>query len=349
MDARMDTPSLRWRYETWMGLVDRHPWLRWTAKWGLSFVSLLSGIATLVIFRRGTEHFPWILGNVLLLWVGGVVFAHLRQALEARNRRIIRVAVDFTVQSLHHELLLFLLPIYYASTTLSSRNLWFFLLHLTVTLLTGIDPWYRATILRRSPWMGHLLFTFGLFVALNVGLPLIRVRSALALLLSAILSVLALIPAIRRGFALTWCNAALTAALVGCLTASIIWPVRSWIPPAPLYLSSSTFARSIEQLEPVEPVREVPAANLQAWGGLICFTAISAPAGLREPIYHVWRRDDTLVTQIALSPIRGGRPGGFRTYSKRSDLGANPVGRWTVDVLTAQGQLIGRVSLIVTP
>jgi len=331
-----------------MALAERYQWVRWATKWGLSLLSLLSGIATLVIFRRGTEHFPWILGNVLLLWVGGVVFAHLQQALEARNHRIIRVAVDFTLQSLHHELLLFLLPIYYASTTLSSRNLWFFLLHLTATLLTGIDPWYRATILRRSPWMSHLLFAFGLFAALNVGLPLIRVRSALALLLSAILSVLALIPAIRRGFAVTWRYAALTAALVGCLAASIIWPVRSWIPPATLYLSSSTFARSIEQLEPVEPIREASAGNLQAWGGVVCFTAISAPAGLREPIYHVWRKDGTLVARIALSPIRGGRPGGFRTYSKRSDLGPDPAGHWTVDVLTAQGQLIGRVRLVVT-
>jgi len=332
-----------------MALAERYRWVRWATKWGLSLLSLLSGIATLVIFRRGTEHFPWILGNVLLLWVGGVVFAHLRQALEARNRPIIRVAVDFTLQSLHHELLLFLLPIYYASTTLGSRNLWFFVLHLTATLFTGIDPWYRAMVLRQSPWVGHLLFAFGLFASLNVGLPLIRVRSAWALLLSAILSVLALIPVIRRGFAFSWRNAVLVATLVGLLAASIIWSVRYWVPPAPLYLSGATFARSVEGLQPVEPVRKVSAADLQTWGGLACFTAISAPAGLREQIYHVWWKDGTLVTRIALSPISGGRPGGYRTYSKRSDLGADPVGRWTVDVLTGQGQLIGRVRLVVTP
>jgi hypothetical protein len=332
-----------------MALAERYRWVRWATKWGLSLLSLFSGIATLVIFRRGTEHFPWILGNVLLLWVGGVVFAHLRQALEARNHRIIRVAVDFTLQSLHHELLLFLLPIYYASTTLGSRNLGFFALHLTATLFTGIDPWYRAMVLRQSPWVSHLLFAFGLFASLNVGLPLVRVRSGWALLFSAILSVLALIPAIRRGFAFSWRNAVLVATLVGLLAASIIWSVRSWIPPAPLYLSGATFARSVERFEPVEPVRKVSAADLQAWGGLVCFTAITAPAGLREQIYHVWWKDGSLVTRIALSPIRGGRPGGYRTFSKRSDLGADPAGRWTVDVLTAQGQLIGRVRLAVTP
>ena len=334
-------------YDAWMALAERHQWLRWAAKWGLSLVSLLSGIVTLIIFRRGTDHFPWILGNLLLLWVGGVVFAHLRQALEVRNRRLIGVAMDFTLQSLHHELLLFLMPIYYASTTLSSRNVCFLLLHLAVTLLTAIDPWYRATILR-YPWAAHALFAFGLFASLNVGLPLVQVRSAWALIFSPVLSLLALTPAIRRGFAQSWRNAALAAALGGSLAASIIWSVRDWIPPAPLYLSAATFARSVERLEAMEPIRRVSQADLQAWGSLACFTAVSAPAGLREQIYHVWRKDGIPFARIALSPIKGGRPGGYRTYSQRSDLGSDSGGRWTVDVLTAQGQLIGGVRLVVT-
>jgi len=239
------------------------------------------------------------------------------------------------------------LPIYYASTTLSSPNVLFLLLLVTAALLTTIDPLYRATILR-YPWTGHVLFAFGLFASLNVGLPLIRLRSAWALVLSAVLSLLALTPAIRREFGLSWRNATLGAALGASLGAAILWSVRDWIPPGPLRLSTATFARSVERLEPVEPIGRVSAADLQAWGELVCYTAVSAPAGLREPIYHLWRRDGIQVARVALATIKGGRPGGYRIYSKRSDLGADLVGRWTVDVLTAQGQLIGRVRLVVT-
>jgi hypothetical protein len=214
-------------------------------------------------------------------------------------------------------------------------------------LLTAIDPWYQATILRYR-WASHALFAFGVFASLNVGFPLVRIWSAWALVLSAVLSQLALIPAIRRGFTQSWRNAALLAALGGALTATVAWSLRGWIPPGPLNLSTATFARSVERLEPVEPIRKVSAADLQAWGGLVCYTAVSAPAGLREPIYHLWRKDGIQVARVALSPILGGRPGGYRTYSMRSDLGADLVGRWTVDVLTAQGQLIGRVRLVVT-
>lgn len=344
----LNTSLFRWSYDTWTVLAERHRWLQWAARWGVSAASLTLGILTLIVFRRGADYFPWILGYLILLWVGAVVFAHIRQALELRNRRLVRVALDFTIQNLHQDLLLFLLPIYYASTTLSSLNALFLLLLVTAALLTTIDPWYQATILR-YPWAGHALFVFGLFASLNVGLPLIRVRSAQALVLSAFLSLLALTPAIRRGRGLSWRKAALAAALGGFLAATMVWSLRDWIPPGPLHLSAATFARAVEKLEPVEPIREVSAANLRVWGNLVCFTAVSAPAGLREPIYHIWHKDDIQVGKIALSPIRGGRPGGFRTYSQRSELGADPAGRWTVDVLTAHGQLIGRVRLVVTP
>ena len=56
-----------------------------------------------------------------------------------------------------------------------------------------------------------------------------------------------------------------------------------------------------------------------------------------------------MAARITLSPIQGGRPGGFRTYSRKADLGEGPAVSWSVDVFTVHDQLIGRVSLIVTP
>src|SRR3970040_1629205 len=106
----------------WRDLRDRHPWARWAAKWGLSVVSLGSGVLTLSLFRRGLEYFPWVVGYLLLRWLPGVVFAHAREALAARGRRIVLAAYDYNLQSLYWHLLLFLLPIYYASATLTSRN-----------------------------------------------------------------------------------------------------------------------------------------------------------------------------------------------------------------------------------
>jgi hypothetical protein len=52
---------------------------------------------------------------------------------------------------------------------------------------------------------------------------------------------------------------------------------------------------------------------------------------------------------VSLSPVRGGRREGFRTYSRKTAFPADPVGRWTVDVTTSAGQLIGRLSFRVIP
>ncbi|MGH7355330.1 MAG: DUF2914 domain-containing protein, partial [Candidatus Rokuibacteriota bacterium] len=35
---------------------------------------------------------------------------------------------------------------------------------------------------------------------------------------------------------------------------------------------------------------------------------------------------------------------GFRTWSRKTSFPRDPVGRWTVDVVTDGGQLIGRLS-----
>jgi hypothetical protein len=81
----------------------------------------------------------------------------------------------------------------------------------------------------------------------------------------------------------------------------------------------------------------------------VAHTAVYAPAGLDQPIAHVWRRNGEIVSVIPLSPIRGGRIGGFRTYSRKSDFGVDPSGEWSVEVVTASGQLIGRFRFTVTP
>ncbi len=330
----------------WSQLKARHPWIRWAAQWGLSLLSLASGVLTLFLFRRGLGYFPWVVGYLLLLWLAGVVFAQGRDALEARGQRLVRVAYDYTVQSLYWHLLLFLLPVYYFSTTITSRNVLFFLILATATLLTAVDPWYRATVLRR-PWAAALLFGFTLFATLKVALALVGFGSAWSLVFAAAISMLALAPALRRSFGLAWRRAGVAAGVAALCVAFLAWLGRAWIPPAPLYLVRGTFAREVRNLEAVEPVTRLSAEDLQAWGSLACFTALAAPAGLREPIVHVWWRDGAFVTGVRLTPVRGGRPGGFRTYSRLTTLGADPAGRWQVDVLTAQGQLIGRVHLTV--
>jgi subtilisin-like proprotein convertase family protein len=86
-------------------------------------------------------------------------------------------------------------------------------------------------------------------------------------------------------------------------------------------------------------MRSFSPAQLSA-GGLYAYTAINAPRGLNERIYHVWRHDGREVDRIALD-IQGGRKEGYRAWSHKQNFPAEAQGRWQVQVLTEAGQLIG--------
>jgi hypothetical protein len=243
---------------------------------------------------------------------------------------------------------LFILPGYFASTTFSSVNVWFFLLLVLLALLTSMDPWYRALVLPCRP-ARPLIFGVSCFAALNVAVPLVGVRPIWALEASAVLSALALTPALRRAGG-NWKAAWIRSVSVAVLAAVALWYLRAAIPPAPLHLARATLARSVEALEPVEPIAgPITLATLRTWGSLVAYTAVYAPAGLNQPVTHVWRKNGEAVTAIRLSPIQGGRREGFRTYSRKADFKGDPSGRWSVDVVTSSGQLIGRLRFTITP
>src|SRR5262245_58588534 len=332
-----------------VAVFDWPAWRAFLTRWAISVCSLVGGLAALFVFRRGVPHVAWIVGYMVVLWLLFTVRTQLRVRLESRRSRLVAVAGDYTIQTLYHGLLLFVLPGYLASTTFDGRTVAFFVLLAAAALLTTVDPWYRALV-HPYPWCGRALFAFAIFAGLNVALPLVGIPPAWALPTSAAAAALALGPAFveRAGSWLGGMGYAGGWALAG---AALVWLCSPAIPPAPLQLVAPTMARAVANLEPVEPIGgRVSADTLAAWGGLVASTPVAAPAGLRQPILHQWRHDGRIVTTVRLpTPVLGGRAAGFRTHSRKTDFPADPRGRWSVDVVTASGQLIGRVRFTVVP
>jgi hypothetical protein len=311
-------------------------------RWAISLASLVSGFATLVIFRRGVPHVGWIIGYVVVLWLLFAVLSQIRGVLLARGRLLVVAAGDYTIQTLYHGLLLFVLPGYFASTTFDGVTVVFFTVLAIAALLTTVDPWYRAVVHPR-PWLGLTFFGFSLFAGLNVALPLVGVPPAGAVVASAALAALGLTPTFFRR-AGRWWLAAGRAGAVALLAVGAALLARPAVPPAPVSLVRPTLARAVADLEPIGPVTRVTVGELREWGGLVAFTPVAAPAALRQPIEHRWRREGAVISTVNLAtPVQGGRPGGFRTYSRKTDFPPDAQGRWTVDVVTASGQLIGRL------
>src|SRR5687767_13406438 len=159
----------------------------WLKKWGVSLASLVGGVLTLFVFQRGLPHVSLIIGYVLLLWLLVAVLVQTREALQSSGKKTLRfvlTATDYTIQTLYHGVLLFLIPAYYAAATLTSVNAFFVALLVALALVATFDPLYQA-IVHPRPWVSAIFFIVSLFGALNLALPLVRVPPIFALVLSA--------------------------------------------------------------------------------------------------------------------------------------------------------------------
>jgi len=136
------------------------------------------------------------------------------------------------------------------------------------------------------------------------------------------------------------------------------------IPPIPLSLKDAGAYHSIQKN--AEGNYDVTYEN-QGWRGyfklypdfketlgkpIYAFSAIFSPKDINLNIVHEWQhyneasRKWTTESLINLS-VNGGRGGGFRTYSMRTNL---TTGKWRVNIKTEQNQTIGilRFNVILT-
>jgi hypothetical protein len=103
------------------------------------------------VFRRGLPHVGWVVGYTLLLWLLVAILAEARAPLETRDHHRMIGAAEYTIQTLYHNLFLFVLPAYFASSTLASVNGLFVAGLALGALITAVDPWYGALV---RPWRG---------------------------------------------------------------------------------------------------------------------------------------------------------------------------------------------------
>src|SRR5262249_6059623 len=225
----------------------------WVKRWGISLCSLSLGLTTLLVFRRGLPHVSWIVGYLLLLVLLVAAVAELRGPLEDRGRRLVLSAADYAVQTLYHGLLLFVLPAYWASATFDSRNVIFLVGVIAGALVTAVDPWYAALV-RPRRWLDRALLAFSHFAARHLAPPPLRLRPIFALEAAAALTAVAMMPVFRERGVLTWREAVLRSAGVAVIATILAWFGRGMVPPAPLFVTQATVARSVTNLEPIDPI-----------------------------------------------------------------------------------------------
>jgi hypothetical protein len=302
----------------------------------------ISGVASFVLVDRQSRSAMVMAVIMLVSWLWLVLEGLFTRVLTRLiGRRIPQPLISYGTQLIHQESLFFVLPFFFFTTTWNSGQALFTGLLGLGALVSIIDPLYfRGLVPRR--WLYLALHTLTLFAVVLTALPVIfQLTTAESYKLALGTAVLLSFPSLLTTFPVQrwWRGLALIALTLALGVAG--WLLRSWVPPASLWLTEVAVTHRVDnrQRAPGEPLSEIEVGHLRA-EGLYAYTAISAPRGLAERIYHVWRHNGREVDRIALD-IHGGRKAGYRAWTHKRNFPPQPVGDWQVRVITENDQLIG--------
>lgn len=312
----------------------------------IAVFGFLSGVASFWMVDR-QEDFARVIALVMLVsWLWLVLENVLRHWLDVHFRfRLPGPVLRYATQLIHQESLFFVLPFLVFATVWNSAQALFTGALICAALISVIDPvYYKWLAPRRWLYLGY--HTLALFVVLLTVFPIIlhipTPQSYMYALLAAVvlsfpsLAVVVKAPSYWRG--------ALLVLLVATL-GGVGWLGRFWVPPSTLRLADMAVSLQMdrESRAPEDRIRQVSTVELRQTG-LYAYTAIHAPLGLEERIFHVWLLDGEEVDRIPIE-IQGGREKGYRAWTHKLNFPEESAGKWRIDVLTEAGQMIGRLHL----
>lgn len=318
-------------------LVERlRPW-----RWLWPPVAFGAGLGSFFMVERQ----QW-LGALLAL---GMLAAWLLLLFESLIGRLLarrgypplpHAATLFIAQMIHQETLFFSLPFLLATTVWSSGQALFTLLLVGLAVFSIVDPLYYR-VANRYRWLYLIFHAQCVFLVVLVTLPvMLQLTTGQSLKLALAAMLLFSMPSLLHITAQQPGKRWLMMLALLPLLAGLAWMGRIWVPPANLWLGSAALSPAFDEeaRSPQGELRLTPEAL--AGKGLYAFTAIRAPRGLKEEVFHVWRHDGEEIDRITLN-IEGGREAGYRAWSHKQNFPGDPAGHWRIDVMTDSGQRIG--------
>ena len=324
-----------------VALTQRYPW-------AVAAFGFCSGVASFILVDRQIVLANVVAILMLVSWLWLMLENLLRKQLQRWfGWQLPSGLLRYLTQMIHQESLFFILPFFFITTDWYSGQALFTGLLCACALIAIIDPLYYGKLAPRSGLYlsFHSLTLFALLLtAMPIILHLTTAQSyPLALTVAVALSLISLLSQLK---ARRWQQRLVLLGLTLLLGLGG-WLGRGWVPPASLWLTDVAVSSERNGREAGAPLQQISQAQLQR-AGLYAFTAINAPRGLNERIYHVWLQNGKERDRIALN-IQGGREAGYRAWTRKQYFPAEAQGKWQVKVLTEAGQVLGSLHFQVTP
>lgn len=317
----------------------------------IALFGFVSGVLSFVMVERNQELVKVLAILMLVSWVWLASEVLLTRGIfHWFGFKLPPALVSFATQMVHQESLFFVVPFFFITTAWNSGQMVFTAFLIVAAFVSIVDPIYYRWLAPRR-WLYFIYHGVTIFAVSLTALPIIfQLPTPKAYLYSLLIAVALTLPNVARSLQLVWWKRFFVVILLAAAAGALGLLMRPWIPPATLWLTEVAITDEIntEDRVPVRVYKKVSAEQLR--NGIYAYTAIHAPRGLNERIYHVWIHNGKVIDKVALH-ISGAREAGYRSWSRKENFPEDSVGRWNIRVVTEANQVIGilRFQVIAAP
>lgn len=300
-----------------------------------------SGVFSFVMVERKQEFAQIIAIMMLVSWIWLASEVMLKRGIfHWFGFRLPPSLVSFATQMVHQESLFFVIPFFFITTAWNTGQMVFTAFLIAAAFISIVDPIYYRWLAPRR-WLYFIYHGITIFAVLLTALPIIfHLPTPKAYLYSLLIAVALTLPNVARSLQLVWWKRIVAVVVLAAAAGAMGLLMRPWIPPATLWLTevAITDEMNTEERVPVRVFKTISAAQLHQ--GIYAYTAIHAPRGLNERIFHVWTHNGKVIDKVALH-ISGVREAGYRSWSRKENFPESPEGHWKIQVMTEANQVIG--------
>lgn len=345
-------PILPKLYQTFRTFLERYGGKIW---WLHSIYALGIGIFVVLFARKGFEHTRWLVVSLSAGWLILILFFRLYGTGHAQKDKITNTkekirfyVMTYVLKNLYQGMLFFVLPFYWYSSTWGASTQWFVLGLAMLALLSTLDVVFDQVMMR---WKiaASAMYLIVLFACLNLVIPALfpNTRTLLSLILAAAISAIVFwsmhvpLRALKRPSFVMLFMLSMAAAV------SLAYFGRRAIPPVPMHVSTGAVGPTL--LPDGRLKMHVSTLHESMIQEMHVLTDVVVPGGHKDRMFHIWRHEGIPVQR---SPVEstGNPPKGIvrlRSTLKSENLVDPIAGEWSVDVVTEDEQLVGRVTFTV--
>ncbi|WP_256676657.1 DUF5924 family protein, partial [Pseudomonas sp. PICF6] len=244
-------PNLTHYIQRLLELMKRYPGV-------IALGGFISGVGSFMLVDRQQGLATWITIIMLVSWLWLMLENSLtRLFTRIFKREIPQPLLRYATQMIHQESLFFVLPFFFITTTWNSSQVIFTGLLAASALVSIIDPLYYKWLAPRR-WAFLALHTLTLFAALLTALPIIlHLTTDQSFKLALGTAMLLSFPSLASIFPIRTVRNALA---ILCITVGIGaagWVLRSWVPPATLWMTEVAISTQLEDRTPGASLKEV--------------------------------------------------------------------------------------------